>query len=526
MKRLVAWGLPCAILLALLGWRIIGKTAGTAATQAQQDQRKRAAPSVELATAGPATIEETVEAVGSVESPYSVNLAAKTSARIDYLAVREGADVVAGQILVRLDPSELDAQVLQQQANVAQAQARLAQAALTQGATDTGIAATIRQAAANAASAETDFQQVKENVAAQNAAATAQIADADAKVAGAGAQVEGANADLQSASANLDNARTRLARIESLYRQKFIAAQDVDDARAAVKVQEGAQNVARQKLSAARSALDSAKAQRSAVGQQAQIVRRKGLADIEASRAKVVQARAAQDVAGANAAQSPAYRQNLAALAAGVKVAQAQLTQARAKRADATLRSPLTGTVTGRKLDEGTMATAGSPILTIQFLDWLNVASSLPIEQSTKIRAGQPAVVELEGSAGKEIRGIVADVNAAAEPASRQFSVHVRVANRDKSLRPGMFGRVRIIVGVLDARVVVPREAVKQTGEASTVVVVSSDGTANERKVVLGATNGASWEIKSGLKAGEKVVTLSYSPVRDGQKVRVGKGKP
>jgi hypothetical protein len=68
----------------------------------------------------------------------------------------------------------------------------------------------------------------------------------------------------------------------------------------------------------------------------------------------------------------------------------------------------------------------------------------------------------------------------------------------------------------------VPIEAVDNTPQGSTVTVVDADGTGHVRPVVVGATSPSGVQIRSGVAPGEKVVVLSYTPVKDGQKVSLG----
>jgi RND family efflux transporter MFP subunit len=268
--------------------------------------------------------------------------------------------------------------------------------------------------------------------------------------------------------------------------------------------------------------VESARAQRAASNNQLAITKRKGLADIEAARARVTQARAQLDVASANRSQTPAFQQNLAALRASVTAAQAQLRQARTRAGDTVLKSPIEGSVTARGMDPGALASPGTPILTVQFLDWLYVTSSLPLEQSASVYKGQAAQITLDALPGRMFGGRVTQVNAAADPESRQFGVSVRVENAGRLIKPGMYGRMRLVTRTFTAPVVVPREAVKESPEGTTVTVVDKEGTAEVRKVAVGVSDPTGTQILSGVRSGEQVIILSFQPVADGQKVRTG----
>src|SRR5207249_2604403 len=127
------------ILGALIGWRLHVKQIQVAAQNQQRAARSKAAPVVTVAVARLKDIVPTFETVGSVEAPLNVKIASKVTGRIDFLQVREGDRVTRGQVLARIDPSEIEAQVQQQQSALAEAQYRLTQAQITQAPTDVQV---------------------------------------------------------------------------------------------------------------------------------------------------------------------------------------------------------------------------------------------------------------------------------------------------------------------------------------------------------------------------------------------------
>jgi len=348
MKRLIAILLPIAVLGALVSWRLAQKKSERAALERQRVTRASAAPTVSVATAELRDIEVLFEATGTLEAPLNVKISPKVSGRINYLEVHEGDRVSKGRVLVRIDSSEVEAQVRQQQAALAEAQYRLAQAQITEAPTQVAISTQIRQQSAAVASAQADYDQVRRNMDFQTAAAGASVADAQGRIDSATAAIESAQAGISSAQANLNNATIRCNRILELYGQGFIAAQDVDDAKAAVSVEQAGLGAAQSRLRSAQAAHASALAQREAAEEQVKIVRTKAEADVEAARQRLAQANASLEYARANTAQSPAYQQGLAALEASVQAARAAVASAEARRADTVLTSPLDGHVTAR----------------------------------------------------------------------------------------------------------------------------------------------------------------------------------
>ena len=520
MKKVLAWGIPAVILLALVGWRFSTRASSGNQGSGGSGQQKggasggggsgRGAPSVEVAIAQGRAITQTLQSVGTVQSPFKVEISPKAAGRIATLTVREGDSVTAGQVLFVLDTGDLKAAELQQEANVADARSKLAQAKMTQGSTNVGITSQIQQQQAGLGSAQANYSQVQQNYGAQVSAALAQVSAASSAVANARAALDKENATLA-------DTQTKYDRTYSLYKQGFIAAQDVDDARTALNVQQGSVRVAESQVAAAQSQLQTQQ-------QNLSIVKRKGISDIAASKAVVAQAQATVRVAQANRAQTPAYQENLDALSAQVGVAVAQLKQAQSHLADTTVKSPISGTVTARKADPGALASPGSPVLEVQYMDWLYVTTSIPVDFSSQIRPGLVANLTLDGLPGQTFSGPISNINPAADPQSRQFDVLIRLDNKGHQIRPGMYAKVNIVTGNKNAQVTVPREAITTAPDGSnTVTVVDADGVAHVRAVKLGISDDKGSEVLDGVQPGDQVVILTFNPLKDGQQVSVAK---
>jgi HlyD family secretion protein len=527
MMRWIFVSILLLFLALLIGWRIQQKQAQVAQQADMQKKRFGAAPSVQFAPVSLSTIDNTFMATGTVEAPLDVKLAPQITGPVHYLQVKEGDRVRKGQVLVRIDPTEVEATVRQQQAAVAEAQYRLAQAQLNQTPTDTAVHTQIRQQEAEVASAKADYEQVQQNYQAQLAAAAASLIDAQGKIDNASAAVANAQSAINSAQANLDNATTKYNRVLDLYKQGYIAAQDVDDAKTTVSVQQSAVAVAQGQLRAATAQRDSVVAQKQSAEQQASIVKTKGKADIEASHSQLLKAQASLEYAKANSVQTPAYQQSLSALREGVKAAQASLAVAQSRRADTVLIAPMEGVVTDRFLDPGGMAVSGQPILTIQFLHQVWATVAVPEAVYVKLHVGQPTKVEFDSLPNEAFTASIIQLNPAANLTSRQFTVRVLLDNAQNRFKPGMFARVTFITEHAEKALAVPLEAIQNDKSGETFVnVVNSQNIIEHRTVVTGISDANQIAILTGVKPGEKVVTMSSFPVRDGQEVKIGEGGP
>jgi len=422
---------------------------------------------------------------------------------------------------VRIDPSDIQGQVAQAQSTVAEARARLAQAQLGQGPAQANVAGQIEQQTAAVESAKADYNQVQRNHEAQIAVAESDVTDNEAQVRSAEAQVKSAEAGLTRDRASLANAIARRNRVEQLYKDGFSSLQALEDARTAVQVQEGIVSVTQSQVNAASQNVTSARAQLAASQNQLAITRRKGVADIAASKARLAQAQANLKVAQANRAQNPAYRENLEALRQSVRAAEAQLSSARSRLSETELRAPISGIVTERNADIGSLASPGQAVLVVQSVESIFIRTSLPLDAINRVVTGQSAKIRIDAYKGEVFTGRISNVNAAADPESRQITALIRMSNASGKLKPGMFAHVSIVTGSVDADVAVPREAITVTPRGATVAVIGGDMKAQIRTVKLGVQSDTMAEITDGIKPGDKVVVLTFDPLREGQTVQI-----
>jgi len=526
MKRLLYIMIPAVLLGGLIAWRFQQKKTEKQQQDKASAARKTATPSVNVGVATIRDIVHTFEGVGSVEAPFNVKISSKVTGLLQYLQVREGDAVKVGEVIARIDPSQVQAQVAQQQAAVAEAQNRLSQAALTSNANNVNVESQVRTQQAALETARSNYNQVRGNYDATIATAQAAVTDAQGKVASAQATITNTEATIRSAEANVKNAQVRYDRTNTLYKQGFVAAQDVDDARTTVNVQIAALNVTQAQREAARSALDSANAQLRSAQENVSIVTKKGQADIASAASAIKQAQAALTYARANTAQKPAYQANLAALRASVSAAQAQLRNAQAQLNDTELRSTINGFVTDRMADPGTVMTAGTPIVAIQSEKAVYVTVPIPEDVSRHVQIGQSATSVFDALPGQKFVGRITSFNPSADPASRQFTMRVTLANAQNLVKPGMFGRTTFETERIRGAVVVPREAVKGGKKGQIVTVIDPDSTAHDRPVQVGAQDEQGIQILNGVQAGEQVVTLTLNPIKDGKKVKIVPNTP
>ncbi len=186
------------------------------------------------------------------------------------------------------------------------------------------------------------------------------------------------------------------------------------------------------------------------------------------------------------------------------------------------LRSPITGVVTARNYDRGDMYAMAAPIFTVQQITPVKLLVGVSETDYTKVKVGQQVSIVADALPGKTIAGKVNKIYPTMEAASHTFNVEVLVPNVDKALRPGMYCKVTVNFGDRTNPVVPDEAVVKQLGSGQRFVyVLKGDGTVRSSAVELGRHFGTSYEILSGVAAGDSVAVSGASALKDGSRIEI-----
>ena len=229
-----------------------------------------------------------------------------------------------------------------------------------------------------------------------------------------------------------------------------------------------------------------------------------------------------------------------------------------------TIRSPISGVVTERRIEPGDLAVNRAHLFTIAQTDTLRARVRVSELDLPLIRKGQGARVELDAYRGRSFSGKLTRIFPSVDPSSRQLIVEVDVQNSDSSLRPGLLARVKFDPLLGRQAINLPVHAVIWDGDLRTktgaVFVVKrlqkgagiggsgrgGPGMRGEagrgmaeasgrggggrrgprfmalrREVRLGEMIDGRIEILEGLRVGERVVVSAISQLRDRRPIRV-----
>ena len=203
---------------------------------------------------------------------------------------------------------------------------------------------------------------------------------------------------------------------------------------------------------------------------------------------------------------------------ARIDQARADVSGARIYAGYSRLVSPISGVVVSKQADVGSMATPGTPLVTIENDSSYQLEVAVEESQLGNIHPGDQAHVSIDALAGKEITCSVVEIVPAADPNSRSYTVKLGLPVTAE-LRSGLYGKARFIVGQRQA-LAVPQKAISQRGQLTSVFVVDHSGVARLRLIKTGKSLGDRVEILSGLTDGEQIVIDGPSSLQDGSRIR------
>ncbi|MBI5467608.1 MAG: efflux RND transporter periplasmic adaptor subunit [Deltaproteobacteria bacterium] len=202
-----------------------------------------------------------------------------------------------------------------------------------------------------------------------------------------------------------------------------------------------------------------------------------------------------------------------------VKRAGAGMNEAKIFHSYARVVSPVDGIVSEKKIEVGSMAAPGMPLIVIEDTSGFIFEANADERLSGTIKKGMALGVTVD-SLSKTFEGRVAEVLPSVDPASRTFLV--KISLRGAGLRSGQYGRVSFPVAQKTA-ILLPLPAIVSRGQLDGVFTVDDLGVVTYRLVRTGESYGDNIEILSGVDPGEKVIVEGVDKAVDGGVVKTPK---
>lgn len=220
---------------------------------------------------------------------------------------------------------------------------------------------------------------------------------------------------------------------------------------------------------------------------------------------------------------------------ADVQVSEANLTEARLALSYTTVRSPISGYISERHVDIGTLVGPGSQSLLanvvksdtvlVEFkmtdLDYQkSKARNVNLGQKDTSRHWEPYVtITMADKSVYKYKGLVDFADPLVDAKSGTFSVRAEMPNPDRELLPGQFTNVKVLLDVRENAVAVPTKAIIIEKSGSFIFVLKHDGIVEKRFIQTGPEVENTTVVERGLNPGEVIVVEGEHKLSHGMKV-------
>ncbi len=168
--------------------------------------------------------------------------------------------------------------------------------------------------------------------------------------------------------------------------------------------------------------------------------------------------------------------------------------------------APRDGIVISRTINNGELADPSKELFTLADLSRVWLVADTYEQDVNKVRIGQSVKLTFDSLPNQDFSGRINYVANVLDPQTRTLTIRADVPNRDLTLKPDMFARLKMVVQNRNL-LSVPKSAIQRKGDYNFAYVKVQEHRYEERRVEVGVDNGDSIEITKGLKPGENVVS-------------------
>jgi membrane fusion protein (multidrug efflux system) len=199
-----------------------------------------------------------------------------------------------------------------------------------------------------------------------------------------------------------------------------------------------------------------------------------------------------------------------------------------------TIRAPFSGRLGITLVNPGQYLNPGDKVVTLQTIDPIFIDFNLPQQQISGVSVGQTVMVLSDAYLGQPFSGKVTAIDAKVDTATRNVEIEATIANPDKLLLPGMFGRAAVDSGEKKTYLTLPQTAITYNPYGATVFVTADKKDAKGNRqlqaqqvfVTPGPTRGDQVAILKGVSEGATVVTSGQLKLKNGTPLRIDNSIP
>ena len=187
------------------------------------------------------------------------------------------------------------------------------------------------------------------------------------------------------------------------------------------------------------------------------------------------------------------------------------------------VRAPFSGVISAKNYEDGELY-SGQPILVLTQIHTLKALIAIPESYYPVVKKGMTVEITSEIYPGETFPATIDIVYPTVDPASHTFQARLRIPNSGLKLRPGMYVKTKMSMGMARAMVVPYQAVLKLTGSNDRYVFLDDGGVAKRVFVKLGQRFDENIEVISDeLQEGDRLVVVGQAKLVDGAKINVAR---
>lgn len=215
-----------------------------------------------------------------------------------------------------------------------------------------------------------------------------------------------------------------------------------------------------------------------------------------------------------------------------LKVSKSQVEAAEANYKNAKLQvnycnitAPFSGYIIKRLLDVGTLVTStgtsANTIFILSDITSLKILVNIPEKNISAVDNVHSVIIRTDAYPDKTFDGDFKKISQSIDLNTRTMQAEIRLKNKDRLLKPGMFAKIEIILDKHEDALTVPSQCVLYDDKGNYVYTVTTENTARKIYVTTGYSSDNRTEIISGLSDSDKVVSVGQELINDNTKVQI-----
>jgi len=185
------------------------------------------------------------------------------------------------------------------------------------------------------------------------------------------------------------------------------------------------------------------------------------------------------------------------------------------------IRAPIGGVISERMIKVGNLVTQHQEVYRIDDFDPLLAVLHVPERELNTLRQNHRVSISVDAFPNEVFEGFVLRVSPVVDPTTGTFKVTAQINDDSTRLKPGLFGRVRVIYDTRDNVTLVSKDAIVSEDGVYSTYLVAADLSVTQQVIQVGYEENGMLEVLSGLDYGDTVVTAGKGSLRDGAIIEV-----